>query len=84
MAAPVEVPASRRRCPGYATDEQALRSPLLRLVGPAVVGPTWANLAACSGVIVVTLSQLHPSLLFAQTHHRRRGHRVRTWPCPPS
>ena len=67
MTAPVEVPALEEVVPRirHSTGRRS-ESWLLRLVGPGSWA-IWANLVCVLGVIVVTLSQLHPSLLFAQT-----------------
>ena len=44
----------------------ATRSLLHRMTGPAA-WPAWANLVVVAGVTLVALSQLHPSLLLANT-----------------
>ncbi len=67
MTAPVEVPTLEEAVHrARATNRTRSESWLLRLVGPGSWA-IWANLICVLGVIVVTLSQLHPSLLFAQT-----------------
>jgi hypothetical protein len=67
MTAPVEVPTLEEAVHrARATTRARSESWLLRLVGPGSWA-IWANLICVLGVIVVTLSQLHPSLLFAQT-----------------
>ena len=68
MAAPVDLasvaPVSPDTTPGSAAGP---RSPLLERLTGRSSWPAWANIAAVLGVTVVALSQLHPSLLLANT-----------------
>ena len=67
MSAPVDVPVLQQVVSRPALPGPDHRRPVLaRLVG-ARSWPGWANLVCVLGVIAVTLSQLHPSLLLAQT-----------------
>ncbi|MBV8463804.1 MAG: hypothetical protein JO368_10950, partial [Acidimicrobiales bacterium] len=67
MTAPVEAPVLEPSLAAW--PEPGLRprrAALGRLFGPGTWA-IWANVVCVLGVIVVTLSQLHPSLLLAQT-----------------
>jgi hypothetical protein len=67
MSAPVDVPALEEMVSRPVATAPAHRDSVLRrLIGPGS-WPAWANLVCVLGVVAVTLSQLHPSLLFAQT-----------------
>jgi hypothetical protein len=67
MAAPVDLAPVAPVSPEQPPDLLRPRSPLLERLTGRSSWPVWANIAAVLGVTVVALSQLHPSLLLANT-----------------
>jgi hypothetical protein len=69
MTAPVDVvlPEPQQADPPTGWRPRQPTRPVIRRLFGRSSWPVWANLVAVLGVTLVALSQLHPSLLFAQT-----------------